>query len=120
MSMPDICPSFASSTLRATSTSDMAALPHRPTDEDSIPTGTESAGRLAAPMEFPSPPVLDDPTPPAPRRPWGKLAHAERYRKQRRDLLEAASRCLGSRGPNGAARIGDIVAEAGLSKATFY
>ena len=67
-------------------------------------------------------PVLDEieePQPPSERRSWGKVSHSDRYRRQRRDLLRAAVR-LASRNGYERTRVADIVAEAGLSKSTFY
>jgi AcrR family transcriptional regulator len=67
-------------------------------------------------------PVLDEieePQPPKERRSWGKVSHPDRYRRQRRDLLRASVR-LASRNGYERTRVADIVAEAGLSKSTFY
>ncbi len=67
-------------------------------------------------------PVLDEieePQPPKERRSWGKVSHTDRYQRQRRDLLRAAVR-LASRNGYERTRVADIVAEAGLSKSTFY
>lgn len=73
----------------------------------------------AARPEWPLPPEVGEPSPPKQRRSWGKVSHPERYRRQRRDLLRAAVRLAGTKGYEGT-RIADIVAEAGLSKSTFY
>ena len=69
--------------------------------------------------EWPLPPEVIDPAPPQERRSWGKVSHPDRYRRQRRDLLGAAVRLAGTKGYEGM-RVADIVAEAGLSKSTFY
>ncbi len=67
------------------------------------------------------PPLSDvqEPQPPRERRSWGKVSHSDRYRRQRRDLLRAAGRLAAQKGYEGP-RVADIVAEAGLSKSTFY
>jgi len=70
-------------------------------------------------LRWPVPPELDEPAPPNERRAWGKLPHDERYRRQRRDLIRAAAR-LATRDGYSGSRVADIVAEAGLSKSTFY
>jgi AcrR family transcriptional regulator len=62
---------------------------------------------------------IEEPLPPKERRSWGKVSHSDRYKRQRRDLLRAAVR-LASRNGYERARVADIVAEAGLSKSTFY
>jgi len=63
--------------------------------------------------------AIEEPQPPSERRSWGKVSHSDRYRRQRRDLLRAAVR-LASRNGYERTRVADIVAEAGLSKSTFY
>lgn len=68
---------------------------------------------------WPVPPEVEEIIPAGRRRAWGKLSHEERFRRQRRDLLAAAARLAVSRGYEGT-RVADIVAEAGLSKSTFY
>lgn len=68
---------------------------------------------------WPLPPEVTEPAPPQERRSWGKVSHSDRYRRQRRDLLRAAVRLASTEGYEGT-RIADIVAEAGLSKSTFY
>jgi len=65
------------------------------------------------------PPEIEEPRPAQDRRSWGKVAYTERFRRQRRDLLRAAVRLAGRNGYEGT-RVADIVAEAGLSKSTFY
>lgn len=72
-----------------------------------------------APSDWPLLPEIEEPRPATERRSWGKVSHSERYRKQRRDLLRAAVRIAGRKGYDGT-RVADIVAEAGLSKSTFY
>ena len=69
--------------------------------------------------DWPTPPELTEPEPPRERRSWGKVSHSDRYRRQRGDLLRAAVRQAGRKGYEGT-RVADIVAEAGLSKSTFY
>lgn len=68
---------------------------------------------------WPMPQQVGEPRPPRRRRAWGKVSHEDRYRKQRRDLLRAAAR-LATRNGYAGTRVADIVAEAGLSKSTFY
>jgi AcrR family transcriptional regulator len=65
------------------------------------------------------PPEVSEPEPPRERRSWGKVSHSDRYRRQRSDLLRAAVRLAGRKGYE-RTRVADIVAEAGLSKSTFY
>ena len=69
--------------------------------------------------DWPLLPDIEEPEPPQERRSWGKVSHSDRYRKQRGDLLRAAGRLAGRTGYEGT-RVADIVAEAGLSKSTFY
>lgn len=69
--------------------------------------------------DWPSPPEVSEPQPLRERRSWGKVSHSDRYRRQRRDLLRAAGRLAARKGYEGT-RVADIVAEAGLSKSTFY
>jgi AcrR family transcriptional regulator len=68
---------------------------------------------------WPAVPRVIDATPARRRRAWGKVAHADRFKSQRRDLLRAAAK-LASRFGYQATHVSDIVAEAGLSKTTFY
>jgi AcrR family transcriptional regulator len=70
-------------------------------------------------VEWPIPPEIEEPIPPQHRRSWGKVSHSDRYRQQRRDLLRAAVLLAARDGYEGT-RVADIVAEAGLSKSTFY
>lgn len=70
-------------------------------------------------VQWPVLPEFEEPQPAQERRSWGKVSHSDRYRRQRRDLLRAAVR-LASRNGYERARVADIVAEAGLSKSTFY
>jgi AcrR family transcriptional regulator len=69
--------------------------------------------------DWPSVPEVSEPQPARERRSWGKVSHSDRYRRQRRDLLRAAGRLAARKGYEGT-RVADIVAEAGLSKSTFY
>ena len=69
--------------------------------------------------DWPPLPDVQEPQPPRERRSWGKVSHSDRYRRQRRDLLRAAARLAVQKGYEGP-RVADIVAEAGLSKSTFY
>lgn len=69
--------------------------------------------------KWPTVPQVKDATPERPRRAWGKVPHEERFNKQRRDLLRAAANLASRRGYHDT-RLSDIVAEAGLSKTTFY
>jgi len=75
--------------------------------------------RHRATTDWPRPPEVSDPAPARERRSWGKVSHSDRYRRQRSDLLRAAVRLAGRKGYEGT-RVADIVAEAGLSKSTFY
>jgi AcrR family transcriptional regulator len=70
-------------------------------------------------LDWPVLPEVVEPEPPQQRRSWGKVSHSDRYRQQRRDLLRAAVRLAARNGYEGT-RVADIVAEAGLSKSTFY
>jgi AcrR family transcriptional regulator len=70
-------------------------------------------------VDWPLPPEVADPQPPQERRSWGKVSHSERYKRQRRDLLRAAG-TLAAREGYERTKVADIVAEAGLSKSTFY
>lgn len=70
-------------------------------------------------VDWPKPPEVAEPAPARERRSWGKVSHSDRYRRQRGDLLRAAVRLAGRKGYEGT-RVADIVAEAGLSKSTFY
>lgn len=69
--------------------------------------------------DWPVPPEVIEPSPPSERRSWGKVSHSDRYRRQRSDLLRACVQLAGRKGYEGT-RVADIVAEAGLSKSTFY
>jgi AcrR family transcriptional regulator len=69
--------------------------------------------------DWPLLPEIEEPRPATERRSWGKVSHSDRYRRQRRDLLRASVRIAGRKGYEGT-RVADIVAEAGLSKSTFY
>ncbi|HWL66405.1 MAG TPA: TetR/AcrR family transcriptional regulator [Actinomycetota bacterium] len=68
---------------------------------------------------WPAVPQIEDATPAKQRRAWGKVAHEDRFRDQRRQLLRAAAK-LASRKGYQATHVSDIVSEAGLSKTTFY
>ncbi len=72
-----------------------------------------------SPTDWPIPPEVIEPEPARERRSWGKVSHSDRYRRQRRDLLRAAA-ALAAREGYEKTRVADIVAEAGLSKSTFY
>jgi len=72
-----------------------------------------------SPTDWPIPPEVTEPEPARERRSWGKVSHSDRYRRQRRDLLRAAA-ALAAREGYEKTRVADIVAEAGLSKSTFY
>jgi AcrR family transcriptional regulator len=78
-----------------------------------------SQQRHSRDTDWPTPPEVSEPSPPRERRSWGKVSHSDRYRRQRSDLLKAAVRQAGRKGYEGT-RVADIVAEAGLSKSTFY
>jgi AcrR family transcriptional regulator len=68
---------------------------------------------------WPAVPQIDDATPATQRRAWGKVAHEDRFREQRRQLLRAAAELASAHGYH-ATHVSDIVSQAGLSKTTFY
>lgn len=69
--------------------------------------------------ELPSPPELPEPTPTASRRAWAKVPYEERFRRQRRDLLDAAAG-LGSEHGVAGTSVASITTAAGLAKRVFY
>lgn len=75
------------------------------------------AGRLVP--DYPSPPELPEPTPTTSRRAWAKIPYEERYRRQRRDLLDAAAVLAAEHGVGGTS-IASITSAAGLANRVFY
>jgi AcrR family transcriptional regulator len=68
---------------------------------------------------YPSPPELPEPNPTTSRRAWGKIPYEERFRRQRRDLLDAAAALAAEHGVAGTS-VASITAAAGLAKRVFY
>lgn len=68
---------------------------------------------------YPSPPELPEPNPTASRRAWGKIPYEERFRRQRRDLLDAAAALAAEHGVAGTS-VASITSAAGLAKRVFY
>jgi AcrR family transcriptional regulator len=77
----------------------------------------EMAQRLVP--EHPSPPEPAGPGPTVSRRAWGKIPYAERFRRQRRDLLDAAALLAAEHGVAGTS-VASITSAAGLAKRVFY
>lgn len=69
--------------------------------------------------ELPSPPELPEPTPQTSRRAWAKVPYEERFRRQRRDLLDAAAGLAIEHGVAGTS-VASITTAAGLAKRVFY
>lgn len=69
--------------------------------------------------EFPSPPELPEPIPRASRRAWAKVPYEQRFRRQRRDLLDAAAALAADHGVAGTS-VASITSAAGLAKRVFY
>jgi AcrR family transcriptional regulator len=69
--------------------------------------------------EFPSPPELAEPIPRTSRRAWAKIPYEERFRRQRRDLLDAAAALAVDHGVAGTS-VASITSAAGLAKRVFY
>jgi AcrR family transcriptional regulator len=68
---------------------------------------------------YPSPPELPEPSPATSRRAWGKIPYPERFRRQRRDLLDAAAGLAAEHGVAGTS-VASITTAAGLAKRVFY
>jgi AcrR family transcriptional regulator len=68
---------------------------------------------------YPSPPESPEPIPAASRRAWGKVPYEERFRRQRRDLLDAAAALAAEHGVAGTS-VASITTAAGLAKRVFY
>lgn len=79
---------------------------------------TSVMGERAVP-EFPSPPELPEPAPRASRRAWAKVPYEQRFRRQRRDLLDAAAALAIDHGVAGTS-VASITSAAGLAKRVFY
>lgn len=69
--------------------------------------------------EHPSPPEPAGPGPAASRRAWGKIPYADRFRRQRRDLLDAAALLAAEHGVAGTS-VASITSAAGLARRVFY
>jgi AcrR family transcriptional regulator len=69
--------------------------------------------------EYPSLPEVPEPNPVAQRRAWGKIPYEERFRRQRRDLLDAAAALAAEHGVAGTS-VASITSAAGLAKRVFY
>jgi AcrR family transcriptional regulator len=68
---------------------------------------------------YPSQPGFPEPIPAASRRAWGKVPYEERFRRQRRDLLDAAAALAAEHGVAGTS-VASITTAAGLAKRVFY
>jgi AcrR family transcriptional regulator len=68
---------------------------------------------------WPEPPVLEIPPAPGSRRDWLTESWEERYKRHHLQLLDVAGRLANETGYDGT-QISDIVAEASVSKRTFY
>jgi AcrR family transcriptional regulator len=75
------------------------------------------AGRLV--RDLPEPPEFPEPTPATSRRAWAKIPYEERFRRQRRDLLDAAAVLAAQQGVAGTS-IASITSSAGLANRVFY
>lgn len=69
--------------------------------------------------ELPSPPETREPAPSGSRRAWGKIPYEERFRRQRRDLLDAAAALAVEHGVVGTS-VASITSRAGVAKRVFY
>ncbi len=69
--------------------------------------------------EYPSLPELPEPNPAMSRRAWGKIPYEQRFRRQRRDLLDAAAALAAEHGV-AATSVASITSAAGLAKRVFY
>jgi AcrR family transcriptional regulator len=69
--------------------------------------------------DYPSPAEFPELTPATARRAWGKVPYEQRFRRQRRDLLDAAAALAAEHGVAGTSVAG-ITSAAGLAKRVFY
>lgn len=69
--------------------------------------------------EYPSPAQFPEPSPATSRRAWGKIPYEQRFRRQRRDLLDAAAALAAEHGVAGTT-VASITSAAGLAKRVFY
>lgn len=69
--------------------------------------------------DYPVPHAVPEPDPPASRRAWGKIPYEERFRQQRRELLDAAAALTAEQGVAGTT-VASITSRAGLAKRVFY
>lgn len=79
---------------------------------------TSGMGERVVP-ELPSPPELPAPVPGTLRRAWAKVPYEQRFRRQRRDLLDAAAGLAVDHGVAGTS-VARITSRAGLAKRVFY
>jgi AcrR family transcriptional regulator len=70
-------------------------------------------------LAWPILPPVNVPEPSRHKGPWDQEAHVNRYKRQHRDLLNAAAKLLGDQGI-GRTSVSAIVAKARVSKRTFY
>jgi AcrR family transcriptional regulator len=69
--------------------------------------------------DYPSPPDVPEPTPTTSRRAWAKIPYEERFRRQRRALLDAAAVLAAEHGVAGTS-VASITSAAGLANRVFY
>jgi len=69
--------------------------------------------------DYPSPPAFPEPTPTTSRRAWARIPYEERFRRQRRDLLDAAAVLAAEHGVAGTS-VASITSAAGLANRVFY
>jgi AcrR family transcriptional regulator len=69
--------------------------------------------------DYPAPPEVPEPTPRTSRRAWAKIPYELRFRRQRRDLLDAAAALAAEHGVAGTS-IASITSTAGLANRIFY
>jgi AcrR family transcriptional regulator len=69
--------------------------------------------------DLPIPPEIPEPEPLIARRSWGKISYEDRFRRQRRALLDVAARLAAERGMGGTS-VASIASDAGVSKRVFY
>ncbi len=70
-------------------------------------------------VAWPELPSIRVPEPAEVKGPWNQEANGARFKRQHRDMLDAASRLLGEHG-YAATSVAEIVAAASVSKRTFY
>jgi AcrR family transcriptional regulator len=70
-------------------------------------------------LRWPDLPSVSVPEPAGTKGPWDRETYETRYKRQHREMLEAAGRSLGEHGYS-ATTVSEIVAGASVSKRTFY